>query len=102
MYPIRMVKDSEIEVLLEGGGYSNYMWSTVQIGTTKDAQLYIRHGAGCSCNWISEEYWEPLTNIAQVQLSANSVFSEKTEEEMWNLVSKAKFISAAQTLFSRY
>lgn len=47
-------------------------WSTVQVAT-KDGCLFIRYGWGCSCNYIEDEEFEPLTSWHELIETVNSL-----------------------------
>jgi len=61
----RKFKDSiEVKVGLCDNSLS-YEWSEAEIGKSPDGRLWIRYGAGCSCNSIGDEEWVPFTEARQ-------------------------------------
>jgi hypothetical protein len=81
-----------IEVLFELNDDSlSYEWSIAQVGKSPDGRFWYRYGSGCSCNYITDEKWEPLTNVAQLRIASRHIS---------NAGNRARFIGDGQGLLS--
>ncbi len=60
--------DVDVRVTLDGGG--SYEWNIVELGVDEVGGVWVRQGAGCSCNWIGDEPWAPVHSLDSENLAA--------------------------------
>lgn len=84
----RKYKES-IEVKFQIGDGGGYDWSEAQLGISPDGRIWYRYGAGCSCNYIGDEEWMELREVANAKEACRHI---------GDAVDRARFIATAQTM----